>query len=115
MAQTLDLCTIDLEQFATPGRAVGSQSDTVQRQPQQRAAPTVFGTDGANVGMVVLYRQGRQVVLLGVGQCCVRAVAVGLQVVRNELRLDVEQGAQALHGFIQKFTAGGVVQIANVR
>jgi hypothetical protein len=106
---------IDDEQLAAPGRPVFAEADAVQSQAQERGVDTMLGRDGCDMGMVVLHGVCWQ----RVNACELErepgAEEVGMQVVRDGVRLHVEHRAQML-GHVDQGVAGGrVVEVADMR
>ena len=86
MADPARLPAMDCEQFATPGRAVIPQAETIQCQTQHRAKLAVLGAYRGDMGMMMLHRQCRHAVLRGQRFRQPRAEELRMEVVHNECR-----------------------------
>ena len=75
----------------------------------------MFGTDGSNVGVMMLYGQRWNVVLLriGLGELC--AVKIRVQIMRNDFRRQRIILTQLLNGFVHSVPGVCSSQIADER
>lgn len=98
MTEPFEVAAVDAQQFAAPGLAIGAEADAVERGPEQRPRVAVLGRDRGDVRVVVLHAEQRQAAHGGELGREARAEEVGVQVVRDRLRLHVEHTAQVLDG-----------------
>ena len=99
------------QEFTAPDRAVGAVAGPVEGHPDHRAVRSVVGQAGGDVRVVVLYPlQVDSVELDGVlgGQ------VLGVQVVRHDPRVDVEQPAEVLDALGERAQGLGVLQVPDV-
>ena len=82
------------QQLTAPDRAVLAQAEAVHRDAEHLALEPVLGHRRGDVGMVVLHRDPREPERLGEP----RRHQVRVQVVRDELRLGLEDPAIAVVG-----------------
>ena len=75
----------------------------------------MFSADGGDMGVVMLYREQWNLLLLGIGLRKLRAVKIRMQIVRNNGGLNGIIPAHALHGFIELITRIRRGQIADER
>ena len=115
LADAFESCVLYAQQFTAPGHAIGAEPDAIERQPEHRPALPVFRANGRDVRMVVLHRDRGQAVARGEGQRGTRAVVVGVQVVRDDGGLDVDQVEHAFDRFVEKVAGRGIVQVADMR
>ena len=86
MAEPLEAVAVDAEQFAAPGRAVGTEPETVKRKPEQRPFDTMLGRKRGDMRMMVLHGYHGQPEPMGE----LRAWKIGMQIAGNRHRLDLE-------------------------
>ena len=106
---------VDQQQLAAPCGAVVAEADAVEREAEQRAVDAVLGRDRRHVRVVVLHGMRRQAPRVGVFEREAGAEEVGVQVVRDGLRLDVEHRAQVIDHLDQRAAGGRVVEVADMR
>src|SRR5207342_2028870 len=98
------------QEFTAPDRAVGAVAGPVEGHPDHRPLFAVVGQAGGDVRVVVLDAFGGQVQLERVlgGQ------VLRVQVVRHDLRVDVEQPAEVLDALGERAQRLGVLQVPDV-
>ena len=98
----LEARAVDAEQLAAPGVPVVAEPDTVEREAEMRALPPVLGEDGGDVGVVVLDRRRS-----GRPSCSrvPRGQEVGVEIVRDGDRRDLEDGPQVDDGLLEEAVA----------
>ena len=102
------------QQFAPPGSAVAAQPDAVQRQPERRLAKAVFGHHRYQMGVVMLHWNRRQTTCPGKIGGETGGLEVGMQVVRNPLRLDLQDVDQVRDCILKEAAGRCIVEVADV-
>ena len=105
---------VDEQQLAAPRAAVGAEAHAVERDTQRRALAPVLGQHGADVRVVVLDGDRRHVPRRGEPRGEVRAVEVGVQVVRDGPRRHLQRGHQVLDREVERRAGRRVVEVADV-
>src|SRR5574343_93953 len=86
--------------LGSAGAAGRAETDAVERQPNDRLVDAVFGADRRDMGLMVADGNSRNIEFFGQAQGEMGGGKIGMQVVSDDLRSDVEYGQQVADRFL---------------
>ena len=101
---------VDVEELATPQRAVAPVAEAVEGDPEDALGAAVLGEARGDVRVVVLHAPQGQVGL----ERPLRAEVLGMQVVDDDVGRDAEQPAEVLDRLAERGVRGRVLEVAEV-
>ena len=102
------------QQLAAPGGAIATKADSVERQAENGFVGTLFSRHGRDMGMMVLHSNRRHMPLCGEIQRVAAAEEIRMQIVRDDVRSNLQDVEQMLDDFNQHADRGRVVETADV-
>ena len=109
VSEPVELRAGNTQQFATPRSTVNAEADAIEGEAEHRAEGSMLGQHGCNVRMVVLRADQRHRTHARKSGGEAGAVEVGMQVVDDRLRCDLENFAQMLDRLVQRAAGRRVV------
>ena len=103
-----------MQQLSAPGRAVGAEADAVECQAEDRSLDAMLGHDRGDVGVMMRHAACRNAPPGRETRGVARAEEIGMQVVRDQRRLDVEDRQEVGDRFVQCHAGRRVVELADV-
>ena len=101
----------DAQQLAAPRLPVATQPDAVQGQPEHRVRHALLGAHRRDVRVMVLHAQRGDAALPGDPFRQPGAEKIGMQIVRDDGRVDALFHAQQINRLLQSCAAFGIDQI----
>ncbi len=114
MSETGAAGTLDLQELSAPGRAIGAETDPVERDADHRALDTVLGDDGRDVRVMVLHADRRQAAPRGEIDREARIVKIGMQIVCHRLRRDPQHRQHGVHRVLERAAGRRIGEVADV-